>query len=410
MSKLILIMIDGIGADHFERSRPRLPHLDRLAGTGTQVAAVAPEMCATSCPGRTSIIAGVPSGEHGIYGNRIFSDRGFRWANPYDVKTVTLPALAVARGADVAGVGYGMVKPEDCSLYHGPWWVRDMLAGDGDEGATDADRQWLHAGGVHDPDGRLAELDVEPRMVEPVRDRADILSLGMLADQRLMDIAAGLACSRRPPDFILLEIAVTDYYLHKYGGEHPMTELSLRAADAQIGTLLARLERAGVRDEYSFAVTSDHGHADIPNGFYVDRVLDRDAVWSSEGGVLMVKVDSRRQAEGIEAALAEHGIERWDDDHLPGELRESLLTFVMPEGADMSFESARPGTTGVTGPSKYRSNHGLRPGTRSDYRFCIFNGPGIPHQVVPEGQAAQVAPTLAKILGVDVPWEARPLF
>lgn len=412
MSKLILIMIDGISADHFERSRHRLPHLDSLAQAGTQVAAVAPEMCGTSCPGRTSIVTGVPPGEHGIYGNRIYTGRGFRWANPYDVKAVTLPALAVEQGLDVAGIGYGMVRPEDCSLYHGPWWVYEMLMRRDDEESLQADRQWLRAAGIRDPDRRLRELAAagsSPPVVEPGAELRDELALGMLADHQLMDIAAGLACSHRAPDFILLEIAVTDYYLHKYGAEHPLTELSLRAADAQIGTLLARLEQAGVRDEYSFAVTSDHGHADIPTGFYVDRVLDGDVDWSSEGGVLMVKANTPRQAQALERKLVEHGVERWDNRHLPQELRESLLTFVMPEGAAMSFESSRPGTTGITGPSKYQSNHGMRPGTRSDYRFCIFSGPDIPQQVLPVAATMQIAPTLAKILDAECPWEAASL-
>lgn len=75
----------------------------------------------------------------------------------------------------------------------------------------------------------------------------------------------------------------------------------------------------------------------------------------------------------------------------------------------MSFESSRPAANGATGPSKYRSNHGMRPGTRADFRFCLFSGPDIPRQVLPEGAAMQVAPTLAKILGVAHPWQALPL-
>lgn len=411
MGKVILIMIDGISADHFERSRSRLPHLDRLARRGTQVTAVSPEMCGTSCPGRTSIITGVSSGEHGIYGNRIFDGGGFRWANPYDVRTPTLPALAREQGLDVAGIGYAMVRPEDCSLYHGPWWVYEMLPNDERQEPSAADRQWLRAAGIHDPEDRLQALAATRSPVaRPERDRANQRTLGMLADHQLMDIAAELACSHRPPDFILLEIAVTDYFLHEHGADHPLTELSLRAADAQIGTLLARLEEAGTLNEYDFAITSDHGHGMVPRGLYVDRLLDEGTIWSSEGGVLMIKPDNERHARSIEETLANHGIEPWDNRHLPGELRDSLLTFVMPEGAGMSFESSRPGTTGVTGPSKYRSNHGMRPGTRSDYRFCIFSGPRIPNQVVPEGEASQVAPTIAAVLGVKGPWEAPPLF
>lgn len=413
MSRLILIMIDGVGADHFERVRGRLPHLDRLAREGTRVAGVSPEMCGTSAPGRTSIIAGVPPSEHGIYGNRIHAGDGFRWANPYDVAAPTLPAVAAGQGLDVAGVGYGMVRPEDCSVYHGPWWAGEMLMGGANPDHAAADRRWRHAGAVLDPEGRLralAEAGSIPPVVAPGEHAGDKLQMGMLADQQLLDVAAGLACSERPPDLIMLEVAVTDYYLHKYGVDHPMVDWSLRAADGQVGTLLARLEDGGMRDGYNFAIVSDHGHADMPTGFYVDRVLDGDTAWSSEGGVLMVEADSRARAREIEQRLTQHGIEPWDNEHLPQETGERMLTFVMPEGSAMSFESSRPGTTGVTGPSKYRSNHGMRPGTRADFRFCLFSGPDIPRQVLPAGEAMQVAPTLAKILGVAHPWQASPLF
>lgn len=406
-------MIDGISADHFERSRSRLPHLDRLAGEGTRALGISPEMCGTSSPGRTSIVAGAPPSEHGIYGNRIFSGDGFRWANPYDVRCATLPALALEQGLDVAGIGYGMVRPEDCSVYHGPWWASEMLMHGGTARHEAADTRWLHAGKVFDPDGRLralADAGLTRPVVAPSEFGDNKLQMGMLADQQLLDVAVGLACSEQPPDFILLEIAITDYYLHKYGADHPLTDWSLRTADAEVGTVIARLERSGMLEEYNFAVVSDHGHADMPNGFYVDRVLDGDAVWSSEGGVLMVWTDSAQQARSVERRLAEHDIEAWNNDHLPADIRDRMLTFVMPEGWDMSFEASLPGTSGATGPSKYQSNHGMRPGAWADYRFCLFSGPDIPRQVVPAGEAIQVAPTLAGILGVDCPWPAPSLF
>lgn len=406
-------MIDGISADHFERSRGRLPHLDRLAGQGTRIVGISPEMCGTSSPGRTSIVTGAPPSEHGIYGNRIFSEAGFRWANPYDVKSTTLPALAMQQGLDVANIGYGMVRPEDCSVYQGPWWACEMLMHGPGTDHESADAQWRHAAGTFDPDGRLqvlADAGLTRPVVIPDEFGDNKLQMGMVADQQLLDVAVGLACSEQSPDFILLEIAITDYYLHKYGADHPLTDWSLQTADAEVGTVLARLERAGMLDEYNFAVVSDHGHADMSTGFYVDRVLDGEAVWSSEGGVLMVRTDSPNQSLAIEQRLAEHGIEAWNNDHLPADLRDRMLTFVMPEGSAMSFEASLPGTTGVTGPSKYQSNHGMRPGTWADYRFCLFSGPDIPQQVVPAGEAIQVAPTLAEILGVDCPWSAPSLF
>ncbi|MBR9827540.1 MAG: alkaline phosphatase family protein [Oceanospirillales bacterium] len=408
MGKLIMIMIDGISADHFEHYRKHLPNLDQLARKGTQLEALKPEICGTSCPGRTSMIAGVSPADHGIYGNHIWTDAGFRWATPYDVNVDTLPALAVRQGLDVANLGYGMVRPEDCSLYIGPWWADEMLMRGKDATPEPADEGWLQAASRHDPEGRLAALDAET-VVSPNRSDEHKLQLGMLADQQLLDLAAGLAVSEQAPDLILLEIAITDYFLHKYGADHDLTRWSLRTADAQIGTLLTRLEHAGVLQQYNFAICSDHGHASMPKGLYVDRLLGEEVCWSSEGGVLMVKPKDETEARQVTNALVGEGMEPWPTDFMPEALRDELQAFVVPEGSSISFEAALPGTKGLYGPSKYRSNHGMRPGTPADYRFCIFSGPDIPQKQLGIAECIRFAPTLADILGVETPWAARSL-
>ena len=408
MGKLIMIMVDGISADHFEHYRKHLPNLDRLANTGTQLSALRPEMCGTSCPGRTSMIAGVAPADHGIYGNQIWSEDGFRWANPYDVRVDTLPALARKQGLDVANLGYGMVRPEDCSLHVGPWWADEMLMRGKDATPEPADEGWLRAAGTRDPEGRLAALNAES-VVAPNHSEEHKLQLGMLADQQLLDLAAGLATSKQAPDFILLEVAITDYFLHKYGADHDLTRWSLRTADAQIGTLLARLEQAGVLQHYNFAICSDHGHAPMPKGLYVDRLLGDGVVWSSEGAVLMINPKNETEAKDVTDRLISEGMEPWATDFMPAELRDQLLAFVVPEGSDISFEAAVPGTEGLYGPSKYVSNHGMRPGSEADHRFCIFSGPDIPQQKLGVADCIRFAPTLADILGIETPWAARSL-
>ncbi|UTW13661.1 alkaline phosphatase family protein [Marinobacterium rhizophilum] len=413
MSGLIMIMVDGISADHFSRKRHLLPNLDRMARLGVQVDGVTPEVCGTSCPGRTSIIAGVSPAEHGVYGNHILDGDRFRWANPYDVQVETLPALAKQQGLDVACLGYGMVRPEDCTLYQGPWWVDELLMRGKDQEPTPADQDWLRASGLHDPDGRISALfesaAAEPA-VQPNHTPEHKLQMGMLADHQLLDLAAALAASDRAPDLMLLEIAITDYFLHKYGPDHPLTDWSLRCADAQIGTLMTRLEQAGVLERYNFAILSDHGHAPMPDALYVDRLLGDEVLWSSEGGVLLVRPTSPEQARYVTEKLSAEGIQPWSNDHLPAERREQLLTFVVPEGSAMSFEASRADTRGIYGPSKYQSNHGMRPGSRADERFCIFYGNRVPQQLIAHGKTIQVAPTLAAILNVVTPWQAPPLF
>jgi len=75
----------------------------------------------------------------------------------------------------------------------------------------------------------------------------------------------------------------------------------------------------------------------------------------------------------------------------------------------ISFERDLKGTGENHGSSKYQSNHGMRPGSQEDYRFCLFVGPDIPQKDIAFTTASRVAPTLAAILKLDTPWDEEPL-
>jgi len=411
VNKLILIMIDGISSEKFSEIRQHLPHLDQLAKQGTYVEELTPEICGTSFPGRTSMIVGRPATEHGIYGNKIWDKDVFRWSNPYDVRTETLASLSQEQGADVVNAGFGMVRPEDCDLYISPWWVDDVLSETVDGEPHPQNANWKMQHKRLDPNNRLSALGLSHAdIVNPVSDRQNILPLGTLADYQLMEMAARLIESDRAPDLIMLEVAITDYFLHLYGTEHPVTQMSLRTADAQVGMLIERLRNAGKLQDYNFAIMSDHGHHLMQQSIHCDLLLPEGTRWSSEGSMLFVAPNSAAHAEQVTKRLLEEGMEHWPSKIVPNDLTETLLVFCCPEGELISFEKDLQGSGKIRGISKYQSNHGMRPGTPQDNRFCIFSGPNVPVSQVDFAQAVQVAPTMAGILGVKTPWEAPAIF
>ena len=429
MSKLILIMIDGISADLFEQAKAWLPNLHALAKKGTRIQALPPEVCGTSFPGRTSMIAGQTAAEHGVYGNKIWDGVEFRWATPEDVLTDTVASLAKGSNKKVAGLGYGMVNSQDCDLYLDPWWSDETTnRARTDDSSSPEEKQQAHLRQVQAQNqrealsrrtkARLETLDkarFDTQVINPNGakyqdyNNTETMTFGMLADQQLLDIAAGLACSDDAPDLILLEIAATDYFLHKYGANDPMMAHSLRTADAQVGTLLERLRQAGKLDEYNFAIMSDHGHTAMRDAIYCDQILPEGVRWSSEGGMLLIAPRSKTEAEQVTKILLEAGLETWNKDFLPEGQRDELLVFTSKEGALISFERDLKGTGEHQGSSKYQSNHGMRPGSREDYRFCLFVGPDVPQQDIEFASAAQVAPKLAAILNIATPWQEAPL-
>lgn len=406
MNKLILIMIDGVSSAKFEEIRHQLPHLDRLAKEGTQVQALTPEICGTSFPGRTSMIVGRPASEHGIYGNKIWDGNVFRWSNPYDVRTETIASLTKQAGGDVVNMGYGMVRPEDCDLYVSPWWVGDVMSRARDNEPHPANHLWTMKNKQLDPKKRLQNIGLSADdIVDPATNKALTLDLGTLADYQLIEMAADLIERDRAPNLLMLEVAVTDYYLHQYGSKHPLTELSLRNGDAQVGTLIERLRKAGKLEQYNFAIMSDHGHHLMTDAIYCDVLLPEGTRWSSEGGMLLIAPTSAEQGADVTQKLLAQGLEQYPHDFLPDDMKDTLLAFTSAQGQYISFEADLKKTGKVRGVSKYQSNHGMRPGTLEDYRFCLFSGPDVTKQIVPFAQAIQVAPTIAKILGVSTPWK-----
>ena len=415
MSKLIMIMIDGVSALHFSQQRTYLPNLNLLAKQGLQVEnGISPEMAGVSMPGRASIICGTATAEHGIYANQIFDNKQqvFRWAHGYDIQGKTVPQLALEQGLRVASIGYGMSRPEDCHTYMGPWWADDMLMRARDETPTPSDEYWRKAGAIHDPEGQLQALFEQgiieyPTHPNSATDSAERMQLGLLADNQMLDIGAALACSEQAPDLLLLELGMPDYYMHKYGQFSDLTGFSLRHADAMVGILRERLRQAGREDEYHLMILSDHGHTALNHGVYVNNILPAATQWSGEGSVLFVVRQSQDHEDEISAILASQGIERWNDEHIPNQMQGTIMTFMAPAGSDMSFENSPKGSSALSGPSKYLSNHGLRPGRIEDYRFCICHGSSIKPQIISQAEAIQVAPTMAKILGISTPWQAR---
>ena len=321
----------------------------------------------------------------------------------------TLAGFTRKAGGDVVNVGYGMVRPEDCNLFIKPWWVNDVMSRGRDNEPHPANEQWSLTNKNLDPDNRLEKLGLSTAdMVDPIADRSQTLSLGMLADYQLMQLAATLV-GEEAPDLIMLEVGITDYYLHQYGTEHPQTELSFRTADAQVGALMTQLRNNGSLDKYNFAIMSDHGHTAMPDAVRCDLLLPEGCRWSSEGSVLLVAPRSDEEAAEVTTKLLDQGMEIMDKGFIPADLQDTLIAFTCPAGQYVSFEADVMSTGTIRGDSKYKSNHGMRPGTPEDNRFCIFAGPNVPQTEVEFAQAIQVAPTMAAIMGVETDWDVEPI-
>jgi predicted AlkP superfamily pyrophosphatase or phosphodiesterase len=404
--KVLQIMIDGVSADSFRRHLGRMPNLARLAAAGVSVERLASLVPGISLPGRASILTGRNAAEVGVYGNKIWDGTGFSYATPDDVRAPTIARRALDAGLDVASIGFGMVRPEDATVFKRPWWVDDFVQRGRDEESTPSQGAWLRVANHEDPTGRLVRAAAGAGFPADFPARfPDRLVYGLTGDMHVANWAGLLGGSSEAPDLLLTELLMTDSVQHRFGFETEAALWSLGYADTLVGVILSRL---GARaSEYTFVVLSDHGHFTVERVIRPDVVLP-DHVTDSEGGHLHVVVDDDADAAEVAARLAPYGAVPYDNGYLPAEHRTRVRAFLAPDG--VGFEPG-PAEAPVTAP-KNVSSHGLRPGHPADDRFMLVSGPGVAPGRVTRAEAGQVAPTVARLLGLpetDYPGAALPL-
>ncbi|WP_084811023.1 alkaline phosphatase family protein [Ensifer sp. BR816] len=396
--KLILILIDGVSADYFERHSQRLPYLTSLARSGTRVRRMSCPVPGTSLPGRTSMITGKPSQVHGVFGNHIFDGTTFRASRPDDVASPTIARLARAAGLKVACIGHAMVDPEDTDIYEAPWWLRDFIDGSRFTKSLNPDA----VSRLLAPRGRAGYVGTMPVSNGGIAEDEPGLQhlLGFACDQQIMRQVADIACSDAAPDLILTEIEMPDVIQHFFGYETEASHWAIATADLLVGELHHRLERAGKLDEYAIAIASDHGHSQIDTAILTDVVLPG-VLCEPEGATLHVVVNNDAHRKEITARLAEFGADYIGNDHVPEGVRASIATYVAPHRHSFEVSRTDHNGAGALGKPRYISSHGLRPGAPADDRFAILYGAGIAQGVVESAAAEDFFPALTTILGLS---------
>ncbi|RWC92399.1 MAG: alkaline phosphatase family protein, partial [Mesorhizobium sp.] len=213
---------------------------------------------------------------------------------------------------------------------------------------------------------------------------------GLALDQFLNRAVVALLGSNRPPDLLLTEIEMPDAFQHYLGYDSPAGIWSVDFADMLIGNLLAVLERTGRRDDYVIAVASDHGHGPVDTAIYPEAIIP-EMLWMTEGASLYVLLKSAGDLERVAERLLPYGVELWNNDHVPENLRGTVAMFVAPPRH--SFEERQPGDASgplvATGSPHLISTHGFRPGSPEDDRMFILSGGGIAPQVIEVADAEQ---------------------
>ncbi len=401
--KLIVLMVDGISADHYSRIRTQLPHLMALEKRGFRIDRLHAEQLGVSLAGRVSMLTGQTADQSGVFGNKMWdvAEQRFRYANPDDVRSPTIFAHAQAAGRKTACIGAGMIRPEECDLMVPPNWVDGWAINRArDPEPVPADHPWQR---VIDTAPTQQFLDQCARYGLPTTYPPQLEGFYepwmLMCDHIICDWVGAMATAENSPDLIWAEFCIPDHVVHGTGTDSPWSDWTLIEADMAVGKIIQRLTDAGVQDEWNIAVMGDHGFGPIDTAIHLENIVP-EIVYSGEGAVAVVQADDTGFSQ-ILVAVEPYGVEAGAKTMFPADVRDELHLLIAPEKHSFEALYGRD-RTGPTGKPGAIATHGFRPGSSLDDRMCIFAGPSVPAGRVGKADANQVAPSLANIMGLAI--------
>jgi len=414
---VLLISIDGLRPLEWLDKSPHgedLPTLQRLLREGAHAARVHRELHTLTYPRHTTLLTGVEPARHGIVNNWPFdpanrNQQGWTWYAS-DIRVPTLWDAAHAAGMTTANVHWPVSV--DARLdYNLPQIWRS---------GTPDDRKLLHA---------LATPGLLDAMEADLGPYADGIDESIEADENRARFAQWLI-ERRHPRFMTAYFTAFDHAQHLGGPDAPEAHRVLARIDAAVGRLVAAARRDN--PNVVVCVVSDHGFAPLSQQLNLWRVFidaglitlaEKNAVaswqampWYSGGSAAIALADAQDAGVRTRVANLLQGLRSDPANAIAGVLdadavktrggnpQAAFYVFFQP-GTQMAPEPDAP----LHGPAKYRGMHGFDPDNAAMDASFLIEGPGIPaRRDLGAIDMRDVAPTLAKILGVDLHEAARP--
>ncbi len=417
---VLLISVDGLKPEavlHAQEHGLVLPNLTRLLQDGVYSPGVRGVLPTVTYPSHTTLLTGVSPARHGIVANTTFdpynkNDKGWYWYAE-DIKVPTLWDAAHAAGLTTASV-YWPVSVGAHIDYNLPQIWRT---------GTEDDRKLQRALSTPGLEAELAaKLGRYPGGMEETVD----------ADEVRTRFAIEIL-ERKRPAFMTVYLTGLDTEQHASGPWSDKSNAVLVRLDALVGQLRQAAERTSPGAAY-VCVVSDHGFARVEHdvnlyaAFLAEGLFTMDAAhqittwkampWPAGGSAAIVLADpsdqaTARQVDALLKRLAADPANGVDSVLTRDELQKasgfpeaySYVSFRI--GYELGYGFTMPL---VSAPSNL-GMHGYLP-SQPEMRSSFFLvGPKVAHgKTLSEIDMRQIAPTLAKILGISLPQaEASPL-
>lgn len=370
---VIVLAWDGVRHDFPDRGT--FPGLARMERGGIRAARLVPPFPSATFPSLVTLATGTYPDRHGIVDNRFLDrERGVfsRDADPSWIEAEPIWVAAERQG--VRAAVFFWVGSE------GPWRGRSAS---------------------------YFEAPFDTRVGE---------------DEKVDRILSWLELPpRRRPGLILSWWHGTDHVGHLRGPDHPEIARQLAREDRALSRLLAALDERRAWDRTTLIVVSDHGMAEVSERLAPGRLLERAHVEARvfAGGAVahVFFADPKDLARSRALLAARLEAEVWRGSELPASLRlrhprrtGDLVLIAAPPRAFVLPGGPLSGLASLLG--RKRGMHGYRPELPEMGGILYALGRGVPSgQRIGAVRAIDVAPTVARLLGIQPPREAegRPL-
>lgn len=410
---VVLITLDGMRPDFYISPilQKQAPFLHEKSQSGAWAHGAIVAYPSTTYPGHANISTGVRPNRHGIVSSSKFTPpeldgRGYWYQG--DLKAPSIWQRAHAAGLSVAALSWPSSATAPEIQWNFPEFWGSMRGSELRQVLRRATPEVLD----------LADeifKDDWPAMLGPSSKRDQFLA--RMAEEILV---------RHQPNLMLLHFIETDSVQHKSGPSSPQFRAALKRTDRLLKRLYATVQKAGLGPHTVFIVTGDHGFTDvsymfapnvllIKNGF-IQREGSETVDWtamventSGSAGVYLKDPDDTKTLRAIRKLFEDNAIDDFGRQMYRIVDRKELDRHgASPEAAFFlegipPYMSSGAFTREFSRNATLRGNHGYLPTMEDMHTGFVAFGPGIRPTELGIIELIDIAPTIAKLMGFDMP-------
>lgn len=412
---VVMISVDGLPAYLLDDPNLPLTTIRGLAAEGAMAAGMRPSNPSVTWPNHTTLVTGAHPVDHGVLFNGVLVRGGLGLPIRVDPRKdkselVLIPTLFDVlheQGRHSVGINWPCTRNSGTLLVDFPDSPESL------DHSTPEFLESMQAAGV------VTQEDLErfPRLSPISRDR-------------IWTQAACHAIRTHQPSFLMFHLLNVDAVHHRYGPRTWAGYSAVAYADRCVQDVLDALDAAGIRDQTTVLIVSDHGFITIPKTLQPNVVLRQaglltvegtqvvtaDAMIFPEGGIAMLYLTrpdrlQELQAEVIKLFEGQEGIaeiltpDRYEQFGLPQpDEYEQMANLVLVAKSGYGFSAGATGDNFVVESTTTLGTHGFLHTYEEMQATFIAAGAGIRKGArLGVISNTSVAPTAAHLLGVKLP-------